>query len=408
MDFDGLWPLINNPKCYPVHEMKFAEHTASGWSSSLAVPYIEYTGWDNIYDHQGKPNQILECPGSTPESDWRTVIKRITVHLPSGETHELRIDDTKHSFSPLSSPPSKNGTYYAVDGSNVKYVEDSDNGTYKLLMPDGSWYEFSSSTSGLGEILVRRANKYTDRNGNYTSFNATTSDWTDTLGRTLESPVGLEAPSNPVNQTYSMPGMEGDYTFKWKRLQGPTQTSSDSALTDPEDDLKYVGDRYFTGTYPFYYAYRSAGEALFSSGSNDEGKVNGGDVFFNPVVLAEVELPTGQSYKFTYDIYGRIEAIYYPTGGKEEFDYEVVKGLTLAAQDDLSVNANFGVVERRLYPDAGNGSHYTWNYSATHVDPAGYLTKVIIPMEPRSTNICIGLKMWMNMPSTAHMAMIRA
>jgi hypothetical protein len=370
-------PRVNNPDdCISNNIPLFAENSASGWTTSLGTPYIEYVGWSNLYNAStGDPAPAADCPEGGP-SYYYAVIKRILVHLPSGETHELRVDDTPNSYPTYSSPPAKDGTYLAVDGSNIRYVEDATNGVHKLMMPDGSFYTLKNSTESYNMATVRKAERYTDRNGNYTTYNSSNNTWTDTLGRTLAAPLGLTAPTSPTVQTYTMPGFGGGdpitYKFYWRKLKDDTE--EESALTDFNLDLKYMADR---ATMSPSQSPRTSG-FLFASGWG-AWLHDGSAPVFNPVVLSEIELPTGQKFKFTYDIYGKIERIYYPTGGEERFEYGVVAPLTPPDAENVSDQMNFGVVDRKVYESAGQGTPYEWTYAVDYVAPSGYRSTVVNP-----------------------------
>ncbi|MBK7802119.1 MAG: RHS repeat-associated core domain-containing protein [Chloracidobacterium sp.] len=118
---------------------------------------------------------------------------------------------------------------------------------------------------------------------------------------------------------------------------------------------------------------------------------------FNPVVLTEIELPTGQKYKFTYNIFGLIERITYPTGGSESFVHNTVAPLTSGGPENVTDQTNFGVTNRKVYETSGLGTTYEWNYTATHVAPSGYKVSVISPDQTVSEKLlyqgygsCIG------------------
>lgn len=393
MEYQGNSPLYgtNYSSCYKQYTPVYSENSASGWTTSLATPYIEYLGGRNFYNADGTPYSYddVTCPDSqTPSADYPYhYVRRIVVHLPGGETHELRPDDTVFSFTsgdcvnnPNTCDPNDptypatnmwNATYYAADGSNIKYVQNSSTNTYRLLMPDGSFYDFDQTAPVLAN---RKATTFTDRNGNYTTYNNSNGTWTDTLGRTLSAPIGLTAPTVGI-YTYSMPGMTGTYKFNWKQLKG--NSASESALTNFSDSLKYLGETYgctingipTTCAHPW-------GTYLFGGDPNYVRIVSA--TLFNPVVLAEIELPTGQKYKFSYDIYGRIEKIIYPTGGEEVFQYSLIPTLSmLDPSDSVGGQTNFGVTNRKVYKFAGDTAPYEWNYSASYVtQQEGY--KVII------------------------------
>lgn len=385
--------------CRSVNEPRYADDSASGWTTSLAVPYIEYTGKDHLYTSDGFPlessDPTLCDPNAPPNWDnSASYIRRLSIRLPSGETHELRADDTPVTYNRGSVCPPINGwscdpnsywlqanwdrTFYAVDGSNIKYIEDSTTNTYRLLMPDGSSYDFASTESWIDDATVRKATKFTDRNGNFTSYNDSTGVWTDTLGRTFTAPIGSNEPSSPATLTYTVPGMTGVYRFHWKQLKG--SSAAESGLTNFNQDLRYLGDRYGppvnsnwnvmpVGTFLFHSEFRSY--------------VFRGELF-NPVVLTEIELPTGQTYKFSYNLYGLIERITYPTGGEEKFVYDAVAPLTPGGEESVADQANFGVTNRKVHVTAGQGTPYEWNYAATHVAPFGYKVSVTSPDQTRS------------------------
>jgi len=383
--------------CRSLSEAKFSEKSASGWTTSLATPYIEYVGMDHQFNSDGFPLDDGLCVNAPPPANNSAAyIRRITVHLPSGESHELRADDTPVVWERSSQCPPAYGyscdpnsywlqanwdrTYYATDGSNIKYIEDSTSNpaTYRLQMPDGSFYDFESARSGHYGATARKAVKFTDRNGNYTSYNPTTGVWTDTLGRLLSAPIAPTAPSQPTTAQspieYNMPGMTGTYKFHWKKLKG--DSAAESGLTDFNQDLKYTGDKIAMGNNGNW-TVRDPGTYLFSS--TFDSYVKSSSTVFNPIVLTEIELPTGQSYKFSYNIYGLIERITYPTGGEEKLTYQVVAPLTQSEPDNVSDQTNFGVTNRKLYVTAGQGTPYEWDYSATHVAPAGYKVSVTNP-----------------------------
>jgi YD repeat-containing protein len=377
MNYTSNQPSVNNPdNCIQINNPVYAEDSASGWTTSLAVPYIEYTGYDNTFNPQGQPTGSDQefCQTNSPSLPPVLMVKRIVVHLPSGETHELR-DETGSLTG--SFPDSFNGTYYAADGSNLKYIQDTLTGTFRLLMPDGSSYEFANTHTSLNLATIRKATKFIDRNGNFTTYNDANGTWTDTLGRVIPAPFGLSSPNSPIAQTYSMPGMTGTYKFYWKKLKDTT--AAESGLTDFNQSLKYWGDKYLQNG---QYQTRAAGTYLFGSDSNKW--VIAENALFNPIVLTQIELPTGQSYKFTYDVYGRIERIYYPTGGEERFEHAVIPALSHVEPEDINNQTNFGVTKRQVFTSAGQGTPYEWLYSAAYVAPNGYKVTTTNPDNTRT------------------------
>ncbi len=354
IEYGSTQPGGLNGFCFSTNPARFGENTTSGWTTSVGVPFIEDTGSTTVYDIEGnvyRDDVDLACnPRGGGTSFLPRYVRRVLLHLPSGETHELRVSDS------IQGTANSDGVFYAVDGSNIRYIQDSVNGIYKVQMPDGSYYDLDSST--------HYATAYTDRNGNSTTFTLPGSGhangyWTDTLGRHLDLPVNPSVSPTPGTQTYSVPGIDGaiTYTLHWKLLKD--STAEGSALTNFSDGLRYYTDKYPTsGT---TWDTRPTGTFLFASFF--DGHVTPAFGLFNPVLLTEIELPTGQSYKFSYNVYGEIDKIVYPTGGEETFTYSVVASVSYL---DLPYsNANRGVVDRKVYKYSGDTSPYEWTYSAS-------------------------------------------
>ncbi|HMU34919.1 MAG TPA: RHS repeat-associated core domain-containing protein [Pyrinomonadaceae bacterium] len=267
--------------------------------------------------------------------------------------------DQIQTLQSLNSPDyNYEGTFYAVDGSNIKYIQDSQNGIFKVQMPDGSFYSMGSGTNS-----DRVASTYTDRNGNhidyYSADNAHPNGyWTDTLGRTIDVPF-TAAPTTPtvVPYEYHLPGLSDNITYKlhWKKLKDTTQETS--ALTEFSDSLKYLTNVYRDSGGGWHY--RDPGTFLFPS--EMANRIAPSEIF-NPILLTEIELPNGQSYQFSYNVYGELDRIKYPTGGVEQFVYS-----TVAANAYLEVPyaaANRGVTDRKVYRYETDPSPYHWIYSS--------------------------------------------
>lgn len=389
-------PLAAN-QCHMQYTPRYGELSASGWTTDMSRPYIEYTGWDNPFDGRGNTASWNPPVGGcgSEENGPRSLIRRITVHLPSGATHELRPDDNVVSFWPSSpSTVSKNGTYYSADGSNLIYVEGS--GTYRLKLTDGSYLDFAGSTSTLitgGQArTVRYATTHTDKTGSNTiTYNAPDSTYpngsvTDSVGRVLEVPLGLSAPSTPTAtnspQEYEIPGFGSStitYKLHWKELKGAS--AEESGLTNFSDILCYKSKwpRYPNAPQP-----PSGSCMLFSDGYDnypiDFVNSNPNDGVFNPIVLTKVELPDGRSYKFGYDKYGQMNRIEYPTGGFETLTHSShIKTVAWETPDTIA-QANFGVVERKVY-ESSEADPAIWTYGITEqtVAPHGLIVRTTAP-----------------------------
>lgn len=321
-------------------EARYGEYSVAGWNSSLGVPVIEWTGGEQVYDPYGKP-LCTSCNTNWIPSAWR-YMSRITLHMPDGSSHELRSSET-----PTAGSYNTQGVFYAVDSSRLKY----DTATSTLYMPDGSRY-----------ILGGSVTQYIDRNGNTLTYNHSNGLWSDTLGRNIGGPP---LASYPGDYSYTLPGVGGrsdTYIFRWRYLS--------DVRTDPGQPLRYAGDYYLPnpalpptapdgGNYP----QGPLSPRLFASYLPDlEDFVLTQQQLFNPVVLYEIVLPNGSTYRFTYNVYGEIDKLIYPTGGYERYQHEQIRPVgSMSAPYD---QANRGVTSRWVSANGTGSDEVRWQYAA--------------------------------------------
>lgn len=302
-----------------VAEAVFAEHSASGWTTSLDLPKIVWPEQNDQYNYNGEGT----CDVCGNGGGWR--VARLYVHMPDGSAHELRQSDVPHNIGSVV----KTGVFYAVDGSRMRY-DSTGPTTGTLYMPDGSRYELGTPVS-----------KFIDRNGNALAYNAGTRKWTDTLGQdqNLRGLVQMPWPASPQAGTYDYapPGVQAahPYKFVWKNLSDALLDTADHRsftvaglyLPNPAGAASGPG-----GQNPnFPTAHSGSPPSLFQSGYAGEeevemetlvvGRLQAPGQVFNPVVLSEVILPTGLKYKFYYNEYGEIAQVVYPTGGFDRYTF---------------------------------------------------------------------------------------
>ena len=367
-DFQGSEPK-NSSGCIAMNFPEFSDNAAAGWTSSMGVAYVEYTGRDNIYMNNGFPLGDGLCGNTTTHNGF---IKRIQVHLPGGQSHELRASDTPVTYLATQSIPAldNSAVYYSVDGSKLKFVQS----TKKLYMPDGSYYTFGAQTT-MNSKTIRKASNYKDINGNTLTYYAPNGTypngyWKDTLNRNIPVPLPLESPTTAGVVNYNMPSFNNGtmtYKFHWKKLKDTT--AANSGLTNFSDSIRHLGDRASFDTSTQAPAQRSYNDALFHSDLDNWSVSLASTPKFNPIVLTAVEFPDGRKYEFSYNIYGEIDKIKYPTGSQEEFDYDdvqAISGIAGTPQND----ANRGVVQRDAKENP-SASAYTWTYAAASENVGG-------------------------------------
>ncbi|HEV7684380.1 MAG TPA: BPSL0067 family protein [Pyrinomonadaceae bacterium] len=303
-----------------VAEAIYSEYATAGWTTSLDVPIVEWPKQNDLYWYTGKPY----ASGSHYPYTFR--VARVFVHMPDGSTHELRRADQVYQDT---GSIDATGTFYAVDGSRMRY--DANGAAPTLFLADGTRYKFNTNGT----------TQYVDRNGNTLTYTAATRQWRDTLDRAINMP--WPANPQPISQgyPYSIPGVNGgtiNYTLKFKNLS--------QALTAGSPALKPVGDYYLPDPTQSPSDYNSnnftqvtQGASMFVSGMSDPdgidyqtntrviGRGQVGSNVFDPVVLAEIILPTGQSYKFSYNNYGELDKVIYPTGAYQRYQYAAVPAL---------------------------------------------------------------------------------
>lgn len=350
-----------------VTEAIFAEHSRAGWTTTLDVPRVEWPKQEDIYRYNGKTYYTTLQP-------YTYRVARVFIHMPDGSTHELRKSDQVYLDT---GSVDMAGTFYAVDGSRLRY-DSAGASAGTLYLPDGSRY-----------VLESGGTKFIDRNGNALRYAAATRTWTDALGRT----VGMPWPASPQSgdYNYSPPGVSAPYVFRWRHLADALTPDAQGATPA----LKAISDHYLPqpGQPPTppggsNFPQPATGQSLFASAS-DESVDNGNFTYvvgrgqtpgqlFNPVVLTEVVLPNGLSYKFSYNIFGEIDKVSYPTGGYERYEHGAVPAVGPATPP--YDGASRGVKSRRVSPNGtGGADEAEWKYAASKPDLATYLVRVTAP-----------------------------
>jgi RHS repeat-associated protein len=337
-----------------VAEAIYAEHSTAGWKTSLDVPTIEWPKLNDRYWANGKPY----ANGYVSPYTYR--VANVYIHMPDGSTHELRKVDQVYQDSNY---VDMTGTFYAVDSSRLRY-DSSGATTGTLYLADGTRWIFNSNSV-----------QCIDRNGNTLNYNTATRQWTDTIGRVLNMPW----PTNPAagDYNYSVPGINGssiNYTLKFRYLSDTLISGSpalipmsDYYLPTPYSDPTNQGGSNFpqtTGTATMFASgYSDASEENQSTYTYVVGRGQSGASTFNPVVLSEVVLPNGQSYRFSYDNYGELAKVIYPGGGYQRYSHSQVPMLGGASVP--YEQGSRGLTSRWVSPTGTGTDEAQWSYSTT-------------------------------------------
>src|SRR6185369_4393018 len=293
---------------HSVVEAIYAEHSTAGWTTSLDVPKIEWPKLNDRFWFDGK----TYARGYVYPYTFR--VAKVFIHTPDGSTHELRKADAVYQDTNVID---MSGTFYAVDGSRMRY-DSTGESTGTLYLADGTRYIFDGSTV-----------QCIDRNGNTLVYNLANRQWNDTLGRVLNMPW----PANPGygDYNYALPSFNGSsmtYVLKFRNLSGALLADSSGSTQKP------LGDYYLPDpSSPPSSSNLPQGQlpsSLFHSASSDDdetplgwtyvvGRGQSGANAFDPIVLAEIDLPNGQSYHFLYNVYGELDKVVYPSGGYQRY-----------------------------------------------------------------------------------------
>jgi RHS repeat-associated protein len=364
---------FNQDGCVSLLMAKYAEHSAAGWTTSLDLPSVEWPEADEVYSSIGR-GITTQCQ-ATPVYK----LKRVLIHMPDGSTHELRKDDV-----PYQGTPETTGTFYAVDGSRMRYVApDPDNtqlpdGTTAsgvLFLPNGTRYFLGNGAAALS----------IDSDGNTLKYQVVggVGQWTDTLGRTTNSlSINAYASQYPAPNPYAMRGVGGqadNYNFVWKPLG--------QVLTNPNDAPMYVGAYYADQEIPTNlsqtHAIQEAHPEVMGFLFNTDDMLVGPNDKFNQGVLHQIVLPNGSAYTFTYNKYGEIDKIVYPTGAYERFEYQQMPALGSTSGDYNVTNRG---VKYRWVSVKGDGSDEAVNKWEYQVNPSSSIERsVIAPDQTKTT-----------------------
>lgn len=105
---DNLTTVNDNGSYQTIAQAIFAEHSTSGWKTSLDLPSIEWPKATDEYYYSGKAYCYV-CGSNFVKFK----VARVYIHMPDGSRIELRKSD-----QPYQGSIDMSGDFYAVDGSH--------------------------------------------------------------------------------------------------------------------------------------------------------------------------------------------------------------------------------------------------------------------------------------------------
>jgi RHS repeat-associated protein len=282
-------------------------------------------------------NSCLTAEADTVDSgqvlyDWSD-----NVTSPDGSTHTF--GDQTASYS---------GPVYPLRSLDASGLLRPD--VHTVVMPNGTRYTYPSfplcdTTTRLGVVRGgHQASAVADANGNQITIG--TSGWTDTMGRFLPGSV-----SSAVHGI--QPGVSTTDLSKC-----PSGTSS--ALVWNVPGVATVNG----GVRTFYFCY-----SMFSISTNFDSTTSQGANNYGPVstsLLSAIVMPDpSQIWTFTYDNYGDVLQVSFPTGGSLGYTYGI--GPPSAA---VGTGFSVWVMSRTVNANDGSGGHQ-WIYNYQGNFPAG-------------------------------------
>ncbi len=337
-------------------------------------------------------------PGGPPQHGPATMtlpqpqkIWRLQVRFADGSMHEFRKDNKIHSCSngPSECASHPNGTYLSTESSGMRIqrgeTQADDSVRDVLYLPDGGKYIFPAYT-GSNIPLQRMAQKFIDKNGNFSTYDYATKTWIDTLGRSISDPMPsrseVEEDSDGI-MPFSLKGIDEN-----PRAHSTVWADLEDVLENSATTLKQTGQE--TGCFNTGVNSVSGG-VLFPSSATGAPYETILDLnatvmhirrertctegIFNPKVLSKVTLPNLKYYEFKYNEYGEITKIIYPSGAFERFEYQTIPMLGGNVREIYS-QGNRGVHTRYISFD-GTGIDQTWTYQAN--DSQGYKVTITAP-----------------------------
>ncbi|HEV3316153.1 MAG TPA: BPSL0067 family protein [Candidatus Angelobacter sp.] len=234
-------------------------------------------------------------------------------------------DGNSHSFGGSSNPGVVNYPLRSLDASGLMLSNVS-----TVILPNGTRYSYPAN---YGTISTSQPTAVTDSNGNQISISST--GWTDTLGRGIPGSLVSGIGSSDVTQA-------GVSTSDLSNC--PSGTASARVWNVP-------GLSSGTRTFKFCYANSTLSTNFQQAGVNEYPPTS-------TSLLSAIVLPDLTLWTLSYDNYGDVTRLGFPTGGSISYTYSQGPGICGSGNTQTSM----WVRSRTVDANDGTGGH-TWNYN---------------------------------------------
>lgn len=238
-------------------------------------------------------------------------------------------DGNSHGFGSSSNPGVVNYPLHSLDASGLVLSGPALSSPSTVILPNGTRYSYPSNSA---TIFGSQPTAVTDANGNLITISS--SGWTDTLGRGI--------PGSPATTGLANVTQAGVSTSDLSNC--PSGTTSARIWNVP-------GMSSGTRTFKFCYA------NFMLSTNFQQPNVNE----YPPTstsLLSAIVLPDLTLWTLSYDSYGDVTRLGFPTGGSISYTYS--KGPTICGSGDSQTS--MWVRSRTVDANDGTGGH-TWNYN---------------------------------------------
>jgi RHS repeat-associated protein len=321
-------PLVSFPQRGSLDLSFFIRYSSKQWQRKPSLSPNVPPSWEPV------PNTGAQVVSSL---DWW--MQKSSQLSPSGMSWSRSVTSPDGGSHQLGGSSTSSAPTFPLRSLDASGLLNPDNNT--LVMSDGTRYSYpfmsdSGNTGGLGTYHQGvQPSTVTDTNGNQISINTAGSalGWLDTMNRII--PGSVSASSKNLVQ----PGVPTT-----DLSQCPAGTNSAMIWNVPG---------FNGGVRTYWFCYTNVAVTNPPSTETTDGQYNG-----TMSLLTTVILPDSTRWTFSYDGYGDLVALGFPTGGSITYAYKVGPSTC----DSNSTQQSMWVTQRTVDANDGTSSH-TWSYN---------------------------------------------